>query len=208
MEIESARSTCLGKMIINSLDNDDYERWSWEGWNKIGASFATSPPDGIGMIRTLNGGVSLQHIWGNPIPTLHHLLVDTLEKKGRRLDPFGANLASECLPGGGFRRIHNFIQSLVQSMMKVAGIHSKKEAVNFLLGKVGAPFIKTTMSIIYYHKLVVVIILLQLYPTYMYLDTQRVNKLLMTVELQMEKLSARSRYNYSELNLYCVLKLF
>lgn len=51
MEIESARSTCLGKMIINSLDNDDYERWSWEGWNKTGASFATSPPDGIGMIK-------------------------------------------------------------------------------------------------------------------------------------------------------------
>ena len=31
MEIESARSTCLGKMI----DNDNYERWSWEGWSKI-----------------------------------------------------------------------------------------------------------------------------------------------------------------------------
>eukprot|EP00956_Cyclotella_meneghiniana_P022482 scaffold42663_cov56-Cyclotella_meneghiniana.AAC.2 len=61
-------------------------------------------------------------------------------KKGQQLDPHGANLASASLPGGGFRTIHNIVQSLTQSMMKVAGIHSEKEAVKFLLGKVPDPW--------------------------------------------------------------------
>ena len=42
---DTYRMSFLGKNMINSLDKDDYERWSWDGWNKIGASFATSPPD-------------------------------------------------------------------------------------------------------------------------------------------------------------------
>ena len=141
MEIESARSTYLGKKIINNLDNDDYERWAWEGWNKIGASFATSPPDGIGMIKDTEWRSIIATYLGQPDPNFASLVGRFFGKKGKQLDPFGANLASESLPGGGFRRIHNFVQSLIQSMMKVAGIHSEKEAVNFLLGKVGAPYI-------------------------------------------------------------------
>ena len=61
---------------------------------------------------------------------------------GVQLDKYGANLASACLPGAGFRRIHNKQQDLVRSMMKLAGIHSEKEAINFLQGKVGDPYMQ------------------------------------------------------------------
>ena len=73
---------------------------------------------------------------GQPDPIISPLAGRFFGKKGQQLDPHGANLASASLPGGGFRTIHNNVQSLTQSMMKVAGIHSEKEAVNFLLGKV------------------------------------------------------------------------
>lgn len=51
MEIESARSIRLGKKVTDNLGRKDYEKWSWEGWSKIGASLLTSPLDGIGFIR-------------------------------------------------------------------------------------------------------------------------------------------------------------
>jgi hypothetical protein len=142
MEIESAISTYLGKHIINTLTRKDYERWSWEGWTNIGASFVTSPPDGIGFIKDCEFRSIVATYLGQPDPNLASLVGRYFGKKGKQLDDHGANLASESLPGGGFRRIHNNIQSLIQSMMKVAGIPSVKEAVNFLLGKVGEPHIK------------------------------------------------------------------
>ena len=77
---------------------------------------------------------------GQPDPIISPLAGRYFGKRGRRLDQYGANLAADPLPGGGFRTIHNSIQSLVQSMMKVAGIHSEKEAANFLLGKVSDPW--------------------------------------------------------------------
>ena len=77
---------------------------------------------------------------GQPDPIISPLAGRFFGKKGQQLDPHGANLASASLPGGGFRTIHNNVQSLTQSMMKVAGIHSEKEAVNFLLGKVPDPW--------------------------------------------------------------------
>ena len=41
----------------------------------------------------------------------------------------------------GHRVLHNKLQSIVQAMMKLGGINSEKEAVNFLLGKVSEPHI-------------------------------------------------------------------
>ena len=37
--------------------------------------------------------------------------------------------------------LHNLLQSIVQSMMKLGGIRSEKEAANFLLDKIGDPYI-------------------------------------------------------------------
>ncbi|EJK49766.1 hypothetical protein THAOC_31323, partial [Thalassiosira oceanica] len=56
---------------------------------------------------------------------------------GAVLDVYGANLAAVSLPGHGHSRpTINMLQALLQSMMKLGGISSKKEAVNFLIGKV------------------------------------------------------------------------
>ena len=57
------------------------------------------------------------------------------------MDKYRVNLAAAALPGQGHSALHNQIQSLVQSIMKVAAVHSEKEAVNFLLDKVGEPHI-------------------------------------------------------------------
>eukprot|EP00579_Thalassiosira_antarctica_P015672 CAMPEP_0201930008 /NCGR_PEP_ID=MMETSP0903-20130614/24248_1 /ASSEMBLY_ACC=CAM_ASM_000552 /TAXON_ID=420261 /ORGANISM="Thalassiosira antarctica, Strain CCMP982" /LENGTH=79 /DNA_ID=CAMNT_0048468955 /DNA_START=718 /DNA_END=954 /DNA_ORIENTATION=- len=46
-----------------------------------------------------------------------------------------------CLPGQGHRALHNLLQSLVQSMMKLEGISSQAEAVNFLIRRIGEPHI-------------------------------------------------------------------
>ena len=62
-------------------------------------------------------------------------------KNGDVLDEYGANLAAASLPGQGHRALHNALQSILQDMMKLAGISSEKEAVNFLLDKVGQPYI-------------------------------------------------------------------
>eukprot|EP00956_Cyclotella_meneghiniana_P007694 scaffold10316_cov71-Cyclotella_meneghiniana.AAC.10 len=81
-------------------------------------------------------------------------MVGLLERKDSNLarTELMANLASASLPGGGFRRIHNNVQSLTQSMlMKVAGIHSEKEAVNFLLGEVPDPWMTHYVDHISFH---------------------------------------------------------
>ena len=56
-----------------------------------------------------------------------------------RVDKYGANLAAAVLPGQGHIVLHNKLQSMVQLIMKLGGIHLEKKAVNFLLGKVGDP---------------------------------------------------------------------
>ena len=54
-------------------------------------------------------------------------------KNGARVDKYGANLAAASLPGQGHSAIHNKLQA----MTKLGRIKLEKEAVNFILGKVG-----------------------------------------------------------------------
>ena len=95
MEIESAISTNLGKHITNTLTRKHYERWSWEGWTKIGASFVTSPPDGIGFIKDCEFRSIVATYLGQPDPNLASLVGRYFGKKGKQLDEYGANLASD-----------------------------------------------------------------------------------------------------------------
>ena len=79
-EIEAARSLALGCQIISSLDRKAYERWAWEAWSKVGASFITSPPDRLGFIRDDEFMVIPPHILGNLIPSYLLWQADTLER--------------------------------------------------------------------------------------------------------------------------------
>ena len=60
---------------------------------------------------------------------------------GQQLDEYGANLAAANLPGRGHRATHNLLQSILCAMMKLGGIFLVKEAANFLLDKIGEPYI-------------------------------------------------------------------
>lgn len=66
--------------------------------------------------------------------------------RGQTAWPYGANLVSASLPGQGWSILHNSIQSIFQSILKLTGISSEKEAVNFLLDKVGEPYITSYVN--------------------------------------------------------------
>ena len=72
-EIESARSTALEQQITSALSRKNYERWSWEAWSKIGASFLISPPDAMGYIRDEEFMVILSTYLGQPDPIISPL---------------------------------------------------------------------------------------------------------------------------------------
>ena len=57
------------------------------------------------------------------------------------IDKYGTNLSAAALAGQGHNMLHNQLQSLLQSMMKLGGILPEKEAVNILLDKVCDPYI-------------------------------------------------------------------
>ena len=54
---------------------------------------------------------------------------------------YGANLSAVSLTGRGHTARHSSLQHLMQDMMKLGNIDLVLEPVNFLLGKVGQPFI-------------------------------------------------------------------
>ena len=57
------------------------------------------------------------------------------------MDKYGANLVAALLPGQGHSALHATLESILQVTMKVGGIYAEKETVNFILDKVGDPYI-------------------------------------------------------------------
>ena len=104
-------------------------------------SYIDSTPDHFGIINDIEFQVVYSTYLGQPCPLMAPVVGHFFGKDGAQLDRYGANLGSAILPGQGHRRGHNILQSIVQSMMKLAGVASEKEALNFLLGKVGEPYI-------------------------------------------------------------------
>ena len=145
-ELESARSKRLGKRIESELERTDYERWAWEAWTKMSTEFLLSPPDAIGYMEDPIVQVAFTTYLGQPCLLIAPVAGRFFGKNGAVFDQFGANLAAAPLMGSGHQTLHNLLQSLVQNMRKVAGIASEKEAVNFLLDKVGEPYILRYVS--------------------------------------------------------------
>ena len=148
VELESARCEDLGNRIQAGRGKDHYERWSWEAWTKISAVFLHSPPDQFGYMEdpVFQVGILATYL-GQPCPLIAPVVGQFFGKTGQRpLDEYGANLASAPLPGQSWSILHNSIQSILQSMMKLAGISTEKEAVNFLLDKVGEPYITSYVN--------------------------------------------------------------
>ena len=72
---------------------------------------------------------------GQPCPLMQPFVDRFFGKNGKLLDKYGANLAVASLLGQGHSSLHNQLQSLLQAMMKLGGIKSEKEALNFLLNR-------------------------------------------------------------------------
>ena len=62
-------------------------------------------------------------------------------KRGERVYKYGLNLASAALSGKKLLLLHDTLQYLLQSMMRLCGITCQWEAVNFLFGKVPETYI-------------------------------------------------------------------
>ncbi len=59
---------------------------------------------------------------------------------------YGTNLASASLPGQGQRVLHTHVEFIVQVILKSGGISWEREAENFLVDKVGEPYITRYIS--------------------------------------------------------------
>jgi len=131
----------LGVQITTSLGRKEYERWTWEAWTKMSPASPLSLPDHFGYMEDPHYQVTMAKYLGQPCPAMALVVGSFFGKQGTRLDKYGANLAAASLPGQGHRVLHSKLQAIVQAMMKVGGIFAEKEAVNFLLNKVGEPYI-------------------------------------------------------------------
>jgi hypothetical protein len=100
-----------------------------------------SPPDSIGYQENNRFRMTTARYLGQPCPIFAPLVGRYFGKNGTKLNEYGANLASELLPGQGHAALHNQLQHIVQDMMKIGNIDSTTEAANFLINKVGQPYI-------------------------------------------------------------------
>ena len=141
IELEKTRSTKLGVTIADTLGRDQYERWAFEACGKLSGEFLLSPPDHFGFMEDPVFQVALSTYVGQPCPLMAPVVGRFFGNNGQKLDKYGANLAAAVLPGRGHRATHNLLQSILQTMMKLGGISSEKEAANFLLDKIGEPYI-------------------------------------------------------------------
>ena len=107
----------------------------------MSAAFLQSPPDTIGYMGDNIFQVAVATYLGQPCTIIAPVVGRCFENSGVQVDKHGSNLAAASLPGQGHRDLHNQLQSLLQAIMKIGGIQSKKEAFNFLLNKVGDPHI-------------------------------------------------------------------
>ena len=111
-----------------------------------------SPPDQFGYFEDTPFQVAFATYLGLKCPIMAPLAGRSFGKKGVRLDRYGANLAAAALPGQGHRRTLNKLQSILQAMMKLGGIHTEKEAVNFIMDEVGEPHISSYINHVTAHS--------------------------------------------------------
>jgi hypothetical protein len=83
---------------------------------------------------------------GQPCPLMALVTGRYFEKRGKQFNWYGMNFAAASLPGHKHGSLHNKLQSITQAMMKLGGIHSTAKAVNFLVNKIGHPYIRSYVN--------------------------------------------------------------
>jgi hypothetical protein len=146
LEMETRRSRHLGERITAILNCGKYEHWAWEAWTKMSATFLVSPPDQLGYMEDEVFQVGIATYLGQPCPLVAPVTRHYFEKRGEQLNRYGTNLAAALLPGHRHCSLHNKLQSITQAMMKLGGIYSAAKAVNFLVDKIGHPYITSYIN--------------------------------------------------------------
>ena len=121
-ELEGARSKVLGVSMETNLDRGDYELWAWMEWTPMSAEFLHAPPHAFRFMEDTIFQVGLLAYLGMPCPVMVPMIGRFFGKNGEKLDKFGANLGATSLPGQGHWVVHNLLQSILQSMVKLGGI--------------------------------------------------------------------------------------
>ncbi len=146
LEMETGKSRHLGERITAILNCGKYEHWAWEAWTKMSATFLLSPPDQLGYMEDEVFQVGIATYLGQPCQLMTSVTGHYFGKHGMQLDWYDANLAAASLPGHGQPSQQNKLQSITQAMMKLGGIHSAAKAVNFLVNKIGHPYITSYVN--------------------------------------------------------------
>jgi hypothetical protein len=108
---------------------------------KMSATFFLSPLDQLGYMEDEVFKVGIATYLGQPCLLMAPVMGRYFKKLGKQLDQYGVNLAAASLPGHRHCSLHNKLQSITQDMMKLGGIDSAAEAVNFLVDRIGHPCI-------------------------------------------------------------------
>ncbi len=186
LEMEKLRSCHLGERIYSTLGRSEYECWAWEAWMKMSTTFLFLPLDQLGYIEDEVFQVGIATYLRQPCPLMSPVIGCYFGKHGEQLDHYRANLAAASLPGQGHCSLHNKRQSITHAMMKLGGIHSADEAVNFLVDKIGHPYITSYINHVSCHpnaRMAPLAIVLDIYafnfPTgnQQFNDTRNCNKL-------------------------------
>jgi hypothetical protein len=112
----------------------------------MSATFLLSPRDQLGYMENEVFQMGIPTYLGQPCPLAAPATGCYFGKCGKQLYWYGTNLAAASLPGYGHCSLHNKLQSITQAMMKLEGIHSTAKAVNFLVDKIGHPFIMSYVN--------------------------------------------------------------
>ena len=131
----------LGITITSTHPREHYERSSWDSWQKMSAIPLHSPPDHIGYQDNNLFRMTITWYLGQKCPIIAPLAGRFFGKNGTQLDDYGTNLASAPLPGRGHTALHNKLQHIICSMMKLGNIEAVPEASNFLIDKIPQPYI-------------------------------------------------------------------
>ena len=140
-EPEKATSLKLRKRLIGELKREHFESWAWEAWSKTSAMFLHLPPNLFGFMEDPVFQHGFANYLGQPRPLVAPLVGIYFGSDGTQIDEYGANLVSVALSGIGWKALDDNLESTLQHMMKLGGIHTQRQATNFMLCKVDDPYI-------------------------------------------------------------------
>ena len=82
MELEKCRGRQLSLDFKTTLDKEDYERWSFDGWNKMSTVLLLSPPDQCGFFEDTTFQIAFATYLGLSCPIMAPVVGRYFGKKG------------------------------------------------------------------------------------------------------------------------------